>query len=442
MGLLIHVGAFKGTSALSRLPVDATVLAALIVLVLAVVVFAKDPSRSLHVVWPLLALWAVFLIGVPFVGSTTYAHQKVVLLFTLSAGIALISAFASDRPGFLSGLLWSQVAAGTLMAALLKLYGSHGDVDARLLLDGSNSIGAARVVGAAIVILVFLAFTSKLRLLVHGAVVLGLSAVLLDIGSRGPILFAALSALVAARLARWSRVRQPLRPGLVVLLVGGALFAILLHVQSPRLPLARVMLPLTEDLSADQSIGARLSLIEVSFSLIARHPFGVGLGNFAPFARAEGLPVYLRHSYPHNVLLEAGVEAGIAGMVTLVLVFGRALRGLRTMSRTAPWAASFALGLYFVGNALVSGDLTSNRPMWCFVGLGVGCWVQSSQALEQATPTLPQGARDLSRAPWLSARWHSVDGLGNACANRAVEITHPGARHGGRGRLRPDEPQT
>lgn len=388
IGLLIHLGAFKGTRPLIGLPIDPTLLLALVVLVLSLIATVGNRVTFPHLASPLLALWIVFLLGLPFIGSTIYAYQKVILLFTLCAGVAFVSFLMSERDEFVVALLWTQVLAGGLMAVLLGFYGGADNTQGRLILDGSSSIGAARVVGAAVVVLFTLSFGSRRRLLIHGLAILGLSTILIGIGSRGPFMFAALSSLAAARFSRWSQLNKPLRPLIWIFLLGGIVYYFAVNYQTRQLPLARVLLPINESLSADQSIGARLSLIRSSFSLIAQHPLGVGWGNFAQAARADGLGVYLRHAYPHNVLLEVGVEAGVLALAALALVMAASLRGLHRNSGTGPWASAFAMGIYSVGNALVSGDIASNRSMWCVIGLGIACWVRQSRSISMTAVRL------------------------------------------------------
>lgn len=375
VGLLIYIGAFKGTVALSAFPIDPTILLAAITFVLSLLIALNDRLKALPTSWPLLALWSILTLGIPFAGTTSYAQQKVLLLFTLCAGIAVVSCVMSGRKEFLTALLWTQVAAGGLMALLL-FYRSGPDPDGRLLLEGSNSIGAARVVGAAVVILFIFSLRSKRRLLIHGLAIVGLSTILIGIGSRGPLLFSVISSVIAARISSFSKSSRSILPLSWILLLGGIGYYLTARFEARQLPVARLLSPLTGNLSADESISARLSLIRASLSLLIQNPLGVGWGNFASSARADGLPVSLRHAYPHNVFLEVGVEAGFVALLMFAFVTVAALRGLHRSSASAAWSAALALGIYSLGNALVSGDVTSNRPMWCILGLGIGCWVR------------------------------------------------------------------
>lgn len=385
VGILVHIGAFKGIDALAQFPVDLTLLFTLIVLALALATLTQPKLQSRGHMWPLLALWALFLLGVPFVGTQPYALTKVLFLFTLCACLAWVSAAAVSRTEFLGGVLWSQVTAGVVMALLLAALGGHSSTGSRLLLEGSNSIGAARVVGAAVVVLMALAFTSRRRLIIHGLIVGLLLSILIGIGSRGPVLFALVALLATASFARWSGIQRFARLVGSIALASALIYVVLVEAPS-RSNVERLLLPFTEDVTGDSSIAVRIQLIRASLSLIAKAPFGVGWGNFANAARANGLPVSVSQPYPHNVLLEVAVEAGVVPLIALFAVTVIALRSLHRLSSTPHGTAAFALAIYFVGNSLVSGDITSNRAMWCFIGIGVGYWARDQLAKTSSTP--------------------------------------------------------
>jgi O-antigen ligase len=126
----------------------------------------------------------------------------------------------------------------------------------------------------------------------------------------------------------------------------------------------------------------RAELWEKAFTGLSQHPlFGLGTGGFASIN--PPLP------YPHNILLEAGVELGMVGILlvaSIVFSAGRRLFGVwrasvgRDRIDAAVVAALFVTALI---NAFVSGAIQDNKEIWIWGGIAVG---MSTHMLFQRRP--------------------------------------------------------
>jgi len=179
-------------------------------------------------------------------------------------------------------------------------------------------------------------------------------------GSRGPIL-AALAVLVPlAGTGAWSGVRRVGLAGTAVLLavvLAGSLSL------APAGSLRRVTAFFRGDYGASEAY--RVQALQACWRLVPGAPWGLGWGGFATFVDPEH---GVARQYPHNLLAEVTLEAGwLCGATTLVVL---------AAALAAAWSGTAAPGgrLVFAGlgfhlcNALVSGDLNDNRPLFLFIG--------------------------------------------------------------------------
>ncbi len=114
--------------------------------------------------------------------------------------------------------------------------------------------------------------------------------------------------------------------------------------------------------NSDTSSGARVLLLDLAATLYAQNPvLGVGTSGF------EALnPILLganEHAvYPHNALMRFAAEYGTVGLglfiVVAIVAISRRLPPVPGMS-TLRW-----LGLFFLLNSMVSGDVFDDREMW------------------------------------------------------------------------------
>lgn len=115
----------------------------------------------------------------------------------------------------------------------------------------------------------------------------------------------------------------------------------------------------------------RFALYREALDLWAHSPiWGIGIGEFGIAVTGQDV-----QEYPHNIILELGVETGLIGVLVfvtmLIVAFARpvitlsAQRGLaKTATRYLLVACCFALL-----NAMVSGDINDNRMLFTWIAL-------------------------------------------------------------------------
>lgn len=194
-----------------------------------------------------------------------------------------------------------------------------------------------------------------------------LAIALLAAGSRGPILglLVGLAAFFALALrSSASRRRIP------ILVISAVLAVAAIAIVVPGEATQR-SLSILSDAGSGISSNGRNQLWSLAFELISEHPLeGVGTGGFAAVSRVE--------LYPHNILLEAAAEIGVAGLVLVLGLMLSAFSRLVGAWQRAPddlrptIAVILALLVASIVNSLLSGDMLANSALWLFAGLGVG----------------------------------------------------------------------
>ena len=369
--LLLYAGFFKANPLLSWVPVDLTLLGAVLVLAGVIAVLVRgDLPRGTAVV---LAVWATFIPAAILRASTAYGSSKTLYLFTLTLLAALGPLFLIQSERRQETWVVMQIGLGCVLAAGAAVSpvpaATNGSVY-RLSLDGSNAIGAGRAAGVAVVgflVLALVGHRGRGWLLLAGAAV---TVPLFLSGSRGPVLAAAAAIAVVAVIAPVSGARRIVRVVLVV--VGGFLTWYWLRGETAGAP-GRISSTLLAGSTQGTSSQARVMLWEEAWRYIQGHPWGAGWGGLGELSGPSLLGQAL---YPHDLLLEVGGEAGwIAGIAVIVFLYC-GLRRLRAAAVSPYTAALLGMAVFFTVNAMISGDVNDNRTMWASVAIG---WVIASK---------------------------------------------------------------
>ena len=285
------------------------------------------------------------------------------LLLVLTLAMAAVSAVVLSR----------DLATGHAQAVIGGRFAISSDYDP--IIFGRD---AAR----AITIAVFLLLVTRAPGLRLAAIaVLPLLAVSFTAaGSRGPALGLVLGLLTL--LVLLLREREARRRILLVF-VGGLLGASLVAQLVPGQNVSRSLSFLTGN-SHDASSNGRTALWHLAWRTFADHPlFGVGTGGY------HGVDP--NNLYPHNLILETLAELGLIGgiLVVATIVFGSLglrtvwLRGTNVDRQDVAIVASFIAAAF--ANAMFSGDISTNNPLWLALGLALGLRVRTD-----AVPGLPQ----------------------------------------------------
>ena len=295
---------------------------------------------------------------------------KLFLLINLTLLIAGI-AIGSNRADFdllVKLMLLVDALSGIVLVYQLLLGHAVELYPGRLTISPQeNPIWLGRAAAEGVIIAVYLILTSdslKLRRLAMVSLA-PLAVAVTASGSRGPVI-----ALVIGLIPLFALLLSDERARKRILSVAVGVFAavVVVSVSVPGSALSRSLSDFTS--GSGISSDGRNSLLNTASHLIASHPlYGVGTGGFAAFST---------ELYPHNIFLESAAELGVVGLALVSLVLlaaGTALIRLRMggtpsdRNRSALLTALFALSII---NAQLSGDITSNGPLWLTIGLTVG----------------------------------------------------------------------
>lgn len=365
-----YAGYIKGLPALASLGVDLTGLFAAVVALAVLLQVARGRTMSRSVL--LLAVcWLTFLVGAA--GGLWYegGPYKVALLFTVTLLCALAPSWLMGSEQSRRWLLPAVVVAGLCMAAALMLNPDR-EVESlygRLTLEGSNSIGTARVVGAGAAVALVMGLAGRGRRWLWLAAAVVMAAVLMLVGSRGP--FVGLLVAVVVALLFGGKARGRLGVCVLGILAGASLVLIVIRSQN------RAAERIGSLITGASSDDTRLALVNQCLEVISGHPLGVGWGGFSEVALRGSLQG--QYSYPHNIVLEIAAEGGWLAAAAFLVIVAVSLAGFLRHAQTRDGAALLSMGVYWIVVAQTSGDVNANRMTWVMVGLGVVLYVTSAR---------------------------------------------------------------
>lgn len=372
--LFVAAGTIKSSSLLDDFRPDLTLIVALVIVLASVRVFLLRLLNGQVIPgagWLSAAFTAAVLgLFVPVYGP--YAATKLPALFALTLGCGFGGALLLIRThGQRTAALWATIGTGLIVALLASIAPATGvELRGRMALVGAATIGPARVLAAAALVLIVLASARRVRALVAVPLVVVLLGMTVQTGSRGP-----LAALIAAILAGLPFIRRELRKRAVLLLavVAAAGYHVVINVSVN--VQERLLALVAADFSSSESV--RLHLWEETAQIIARNPWGVGWGGLSSFLS----PVT---DYPHNLLFEV---AGEGGIVVAAALLGVVVVALRRATRVALAGDATALAvlcliIYWFANAMVSGDINDSRGL--FIAMGIALAMDESPSPSNA----------------------------------------------------------
>jgi O-antigen ligase len=120
------------------------------------------------------------------------------------------------------------------------------------------------------------------------------------------------------------------------------------------------------------SAGQRLEFYKQAIEGFAERPIlGWGIGSFSVYATGRDT-----REYPHNLVLQVGMEQGVVGLAALAafsIAVVRALKKINSASR-GEWAFFVWVALYLLCVSMFSGDLDDQRPMLLWCGMSFASW--------------------------------------------------------------------
>ena len=364
LGLFACIGQIKANPVLVWSPVDLTlVLAAVVVAASIWSHVASGPANKAALI--AVALFVILGLGLIQSSFDSYAVSKVVGLYTFTLMCAIAPFYLLRTVAQRRMFLMTLAGLGFIVSAVTLVSPVHPRRDTATystesVFLGTDTIGTARLAATALIVLLIAAAGGRLKRvpLVVSFVGAAISlAALLATQSRGPLVGTILAlavALVATSAFRRIRIRATI--GVAVALAGLVVFIAFSGNGD------RVVRLFTG--TGDASVGARMQYWQHAISNIQPAPWGIGWGGFA---RLLGLDAGV-HVYPHNLVLEVALEAGwVAGLAVIAYLAWTLVRARRN-AVTIVEAVILALLVFTVVNALVSGDINSNRLMWILAG--------------------------------------------------------------------------
>ncbi len=380
------IGSLKSLPLLRSIPGNLSILLGLYVAALSAAHLLRDRRHSLS---PLalggLGMIAV-LVLVAYARSQMplIAHEKLLYLMTFVT-VSFVSPMllVVDRrrvEEFFLGL----IAVGALVLAGMVLFTDRSAyLDERMGVSGASSIvtGVALVMGAVAALYWWLP-RAKGPLWRGAAVVYALACVIgvAVTGSRGPFLFG-LAILVGGSLFHVRAMTRNLagklvRGGLVALCLALALSGLRASwIASDFGGPARALTMLSGDWQRSIQSNDRVWLMRTAVEMIQDRPLlGHGLGGYQ---RALNKADEWDYTYPHNLLLDIGCEAGLPAALVLLALYSLAAwrtGGRRFLHPPGGWldavlAATFLLLLFSILEGLVSNDIFRARAEWGTLGL-------------------------------------------------------------------------
>ncbi len=290
---------------------------------------------------------------------TEYGQIKLERLFTVTfvAAVAVVFPVRHQRDAvrFLTFLAALSLSLAVWIAITgQNQYGAGG----RLTTEEGSTIPYGRAAGYVLVLTVaWLLTTPRLtpvRLLVAGSSLAMAVWTMIAIASRGPIQAVVLA--IAAMLAIQAgaiHAKVLVTVGIAFVALAGGLWALweTIPVQSRE----RVTV-----VSGGSSADARAYAWDVTWRALDVSPVGNGWGSYARLREADLL------TYPHNLFLEIWFEAGVIGLVAVLVLVGSTLRHQVGMFSVDRAAAKMGIGaaVYWLASAMVSGDVNDNKAMW------------------------------------------------------------------------------
>lgn len=334
--------------------------------------FARIPLGPAAGVWLCAAgLGLVLLLGRGWTSAPVYGGGKTQLYWTVNMvqiTAALLLLGRASRGGepaalvrFLRAVLWLQ--AGIALAGVWNLFAHYFPFRDRLATLGLNPIWLARHAGLGLLVAIGLAGTRALRRRWLWALAPLFGAVFLLARSRGPAaaLAGALLLWIATAPAGAGTRGRKLGRALLVLILMSVPFWVRFETGGGGLP--------------DISNPIRLRLLAFAREALAGiSALGLGPGGFGELV---GFPD--QRWYPHNIILEVLLEAGLVGLALLGGLLAGVAAAWRRWGRAIDAGGATrieprlrrllgAIFLYVLLNAQFSGDLPVNEWIWAFAG--------------------------------------------------------------------------
>ncbi len=380
------IGTLKSLPILQAFPGNLSVVMGLFVAACCAVQLLRTRRHSIHVPAVVIFVLLVGLIVVAYGRSImpNIAHTKMLYLRTfLVVSFIAPMILVVDRKG-IEELLWGLIVVGLLVLMGMFLATERDAYNSvRMGMSGASAITTANalVLGALISLFWWLPHARALvPRLTAAAVAVGCMAGLVATGSRGPFLFglATLGVGSFTYLRRLSR--NFVNNGLRLVMLAACLALLFWGLKASRYTdefggSERVLTVVSGDWQRVVRADDRYWLWKAAIEMIVEKPLlGHGLGAYnRKLSRGDDW----KYTYPHNLVLDLGCEAGLPTALLLVALYVLAFKGVALPLLFRPPEDWVDRGLVAVGlillfsflEAMVSNDVFRARYEWGALGL-------------------------------------------------------------------------
>lgn len=361
--LLITTGFYK--AAVKDLPIDITLLSAIITAMNIILIFIKSNFRinkALFIIMPLFMLIFPF---VRFGSLSEYARSKALFWFTLTFLSAIAPLFLLKKKSDLTIFIKSIIGIYIVVAASATITLITKSGINRLTAFGGNTIALGRANGILAVCIFIYMLQRKIKYKLAVPLLCLIMLMLISSGSKGPILFTPLTIFIVFAMFKWkNKTMQALAVILSIMILAG--FISFNRELIPAASLYRVQEFLSGGIGTSTS--ARLIAWKNSIYEISINPIGIGFGNSEKIINAnmKGKTFLM---YPHNIMLEAFLECGWAYGLFFIFILGfSAYRAYKISLKDRDYIIIFALLIFLLMSSMVSGDM-NDRMLFAFIGL-------------------------------------------------------------------------
>ncbi len=409
----VMAGFFKSTQMFAWLPYDLTLLLGIAtgVAVIARLIVSRIPAQIHGIIVGFMLLVPAVFNAAP----TLYGSEKVSRLFTITllatlAPVLLIRSKA-DLERFLWA--WTGVCGIVVLSALINPQASAAYAGAPVTAEGTDTIGLGNAAGLVVVVMTLALMWRRLPWYVAIPIGGAASWVLLQSGSRGPLIATVIGIVAGIVLPKMKP--RPIRAVVVVGLSAAAL--VLAFLAAPIYAQDRIASVLEGRALYEGT--TRIDLYRVAWDSVQVHPLGIGLGGYEQIT-------FLGYRYPHNLYLEVLAEVGVIfGSLFLIWLVAYLLAARRS-AMTFASAALFSILCSLLVEAGLSGDININRMLFYTIGLTAAVRaVADHQAARTAPPGRPATAPE--QRPELTRRMPAVSGStsGSTTAGRPTAVSTP-----------------
>lgn len=365
--LFLLSGNFKG---LIELPIDITLVTASITFLFVFFLFITHGFKiNKNLIYPVI-FYILMLPCLTFTEWNNVSTEKALYFFTLTF-LALIAPFfifknARDIRNYIISfiLLCIVISASSFYILIFAKF------EGRLTTFSNNPIAIGRLAG--MFFLCVLLFTIKRKIKIKYAIPLmfALVLVLINSGSKGPILFTGLVSALVLLTNRYKIRYLLLCLMLVVSIVWMFDNSSTDFIKRTNPNISRVM-GFVQGNSSDTSTQHRISMYKSSLNSIKNHPFGIGFGNSENVINSNNI-ISKHYTYPHNLFLEVFLESGwLSGIFLIFFIYSSVKTAYKESKESISYEIIFILLIFNILNSMVSGNLNDNKMLFALMSISM-----------------------------------------------------------------------